>query len=327
MEGADTTAENLMLDLRKAGKIFPVKALKRIGISLLHMHEHNLVHCDFGTHNIGKFGSRWKLLGVGGSVPIGKPSNPNRGFYHPPESIVVENKRAALGKKAITAVVVSIPARPSYDVWAYGVVLYEAIAGVPLSAYACRGKRAMTSLEVGKIGQWDEHNLRKALRHLPPHVDEYGVSLIKQLLHYDPDERFTDMRQVLEHPFFSAGRPAVTRQAVPEKARQTYNVNPVHSTKLPTTKEMGIPQASATQSLSSSSNPSVDSGSRSKMSGMRSNPLDYVDENSINGTQSRSIKSHEPSDHLSESSSVSKKSRKFGSIRNPFKGKKQSVKK
>ena len=38
MEGADTTAENLMLDMRKAGKPFPIKALKRLGISLLHMH-------------------------------------------------------------------------------------------------------------------------------------------------------------------------------------------------------------------------------------------------------------------------------------------------
>merc|ERR1712151_653109 len=75
MEGADTTAENLMLDMRRENKPFPVKALKRIGISLLHMHEHGLVHCDFGTHNIGKFGTRWKLLGVGGSVPIGSATS------------------------------------------------------------------------------------------------------------------------------------------------------------------------------------------------------------------------------------------------------------
>lgn len=332
MEGADTTAENLMLDLRKAGKPFPVKALKRIGISLLHMHEHNLVHCDFGTHNIGKFGSRWKLLGVGGSVPIGKPSNPNRGFYHPPESIVVENKRAALGKKAITAVVVSIPARPSYDVWAYGVVLYEAIAGLPLSAYACRGKRAMSSLEVGKIGQWDEHNLKKALRHLPQEVDEVGRSLIKQLLHYDPDERFTTMRQVLEHPFFSSA--STSRVG---SVGKTYDIRSnVNS------KEMDMPQApaSSTQSLSSSSSqsmpPSIGSASmslasRSKMSASRGSKLEYVDENSINGTNSRKptmSKVNEYSDHSSVTSSQSRRSRKFGSIRNPFsKGRKQSVKK
>jgi hypothetical protein len=203
MEGADTTAENLMLDMRKNGKQFPAKALKRIGISLLHMHEHGLIHCDFGTHNIGKFGSRWKLLGVGGSVPIGEPTDPNRGFYHPPESIVVENKRVPIGKKNVTACVVAIPAKNTYDIWAYGVVVYEAIAKVPLSPYACRGKRAMSAAEVGKIGLWDELSIRKAMKHVPE--DDVTRDLIKRLLHYDPEQRFRSMRDVLEHPFFAGG--------------------------------------------------------------------------------------------------------------------------
>lgn len=179
MEGADTTAENLMLDMRKYGKSFSTKILKRIGISLLHMHEHGLVHGDFGTHNVGKFSNRWKLLGVGGSKAIGKkfsilnnvkytpfifschsllnpstsypltgsPTDPKRGFYHPPEAVVVETKRAPLGKKEVVAKVVSIPAQPTHDIWAFGVVMYEAICGVPLSPYACRGKRAMSANE------------------------------------------------------------------------------------------------------------------------------------------------------------------------------------
>mmetsp|Transcript_2860 Transcript_2860/g.5360 ORF Transcript_2860/g.5360 Transcript_2860/m.5360 type:complete len:2050 (+) Transcript_2860:305-6454(+) len=345
MEGADTTAENLMLDLRKIGKPFPVKALKRIGISLLHMHEHNLVHCDFGTHNVGKFGNRWKLLGVGGSVPIGKPTNPNRGFYHPPESIIVENKRAALGKKAVTAVVVSIPARPSYDVWAYGVVLYEAISGIPLAPYACRGKRAMSSLEVAKIGEWDEQSMKKALRHLLPDIDDNARSIIKKLLHYDPEERFTNMRQVLEHPFFAS-----TSQSSSSNHGVNTNVQASREseslTKLPpqdksgnvsltsqsfSRKEMDVPQATSTQSLSSSSQPSNGSfslGSKSRKGGYRNPPLDYVDENSVNGASRNS-----PSKHMDDadaasvaSSQSSRKSRRFGNIRNPFsKNKRQSL--
>ena len=204
MEGADTTAENLMLDMRKHGKPFPGKALKRIGISLLHMHEHGIIHGDFGTHNIGKFGSRWKLLGVGGSVAIGDPTDPNRGFYHPPEAIVVENKRAAIGKKSVAACVVSIPAQPSYDIWAYGVVMFEAIAGVPLSPYACRGKRAMSTVEVGKIGLWDEASVRRALKNVPEE-DVVARDLLSQLLHHDPELRFKSMRSALEHPFFTGG--------------------------------------------------------------------------------------------------------------------------
>lgn len=201
MEGADTTAENLMLDLRKAGKMFPGKALKRIGISLLHMHEHGIIHGDFGTHNIGKFGSRWKLLGVGGSVPIGGATDPKRGFYHPPESIFVDGKRSGAGKK--TAVVKSITAETSYDIWAYGVVLFEAISGAPLAPYACRGKRAMTDAEVSKIGNWDESSLRKALKTVPD--QDSARDLLRQLLHPDPQQRVGSMRSVLEHTFFKGG--------------------------------------------------------------------------------------------------------------------------
>ena len=203
MEGADTTAENLMLDLRKSGKVFPAKALKRIGISLLHMHEHGIIHGDFGTHNIGKFGSRWKLLGVGGAIPMGAETEPNRGFYHPPESIVVEKRRAPIGSSSTIASVKSIKAEATYDIWAYGVVVYEAIAGLPLAPYACRGKRAMTTSEVCKIGLWDGQSVRKAMKSFPE--NDVAQDLLKKLLHHDPDQRIPSMREVLEHPFFTGG--------------------------------------------------------------------------------------------------------------------------
>jgi hypothetical protein len=201
MEGADTTAENLMLDLRKSGKPFPAKALKRIGISLLHMHEHGIVHCDFGTHNVGKFSNRWKLLGVGGSVRIDDNTDPQRGFYHPPEAVVVENQRSALGRKDVTAVVVSVPAKPTYDIWAYGCVVYEAVCAFPLAPYACRGKRNMTAAELARVGGHDENSLRKYLAKVPED-DLLARDLLASLLHYDPRQRFQSMRQVLEHPFF-----------------------------------------------------------------------------------------------------------------------------
>lgn len=202
MEGADTTAENLMLDMRKHGKSFSTKILKRIGISLLHMHEHGLVHGDFGTHNVGKFGSRWKLLGVGGSKAIGSPTDPKRGFYHPPESVVVETKRAPLGKKEVIAKVISISAKPSHDIWAFGVLMYEAICGVPLSPYACRGKRAMNANEVAKIGRWDEMSLARALRHVDA-SDQHAIDILHRLLHHNPSQRSNSLREILEHPFFS----------------------------------------------------------------------------------------------------------------------------
>ena len=227
MEGADTTAENLMLDMRKTGKKFPVKALKRIGISLLHMHEHGIIHGDFGTHNIGKFGSRWKLLGVGGSVPIGRATDPNRGFYHPPESVVVESKRVSIGKKTVEASVKSISAHPTYDIWAFGVVVYEAIAGAPLSPYACRGKREMTDVERAKIGLWDEASVRKALKHIDN--DPVAHDLLKRMLHQKPSTRISSMREVLEHPFFG-GSAASGRLPTDEISPRTVNSAPSRPT-------------------------------------------------------------------------------------------------
>ena len=202
MEGADTTAENLMLEMRKQGKSFSSKLLRKIGASLLHMHEHGLVHCDFGTHNAGKFGNRWKLLGVGGSKAIGSPTDPKRGFYHPPEALIVESRRAPLGKKELVAKVVSIKARPSHDIWAFGVLMYEAICGVPLSPYACRGKRLMNANEIAKVGRWDEASLERALRHVDP-SDQSSLDILRKLLHPSLQERYSTLREALDHPFFS----------------------------------------------------------------------------------------------------------------------------
>jgi hypothetical protein len=123
MEGLDMTAENLLLDMRKKGRHqFPKKALKRIGISLLHLHEHGI-------------GSRWKLFFM----------------------------------------------RHWLD--------------------ACRGKRAMSSTEVCKIGLWDKASLRKALKHVPEH--SMAHDLLKRLLHHDPTKLISSMRHVSEHPFFT----------------------------------------------------------------------------------------------------------------------------
>merc|ERR1712238_95372 len=151
----------------------------------------------------------------GGSIPLGRPTNPQRGFYHPPESITVDLRtggnggRSAtnpMGKRSYNSSVISIPAHPTYDIWAYGVVLYEGIAGLPLGPYACRGKRPMSASEVAKIGLWDETALRKALKHIPDNMDGGAArDLIKLMLHPDPHRRATSMREVLEHPFFSNG--------------------------------------------------------------------------------------------------------------------------
>jgi len=211
MEAAETTAENLLLDLRRSKEPFPASALKSIAMSLLHIHERGLVHGDFGAHNAAQFGDRWKVLGVRASVPVGALSDPKRGFYHPPEAVSLETRNVSLGEKNVGASVIAIESDFSYDIWGYGAIFYEAVAGLPLSPYRSAHKairaREMGTAELFKVGQWDERSLRKALRHID---NGNAKALAKLLLHPDPSQRVQSMREALEHPFFGLGKLAGT---------------------------------------------------------------------------------------------------------------------
>lgn len=200
MEGADSTAEHQMLDYRRAGKAYPFNELRRIGISLLHLHENGLVHTDFGPHAVGKFGPLFKMLGVGGCVRIGQMTDPTHGIYHSPEAVTVGNVIVD-GQERKTATVIPVVSSPAVDLWAFGHMVYESVVGAPLSAYSHRGKRVKSS-NLAKIARWDDHSLEKALRY----VDEKDVlsrNVIRKLLHPDPWKRFKSIREAIADPFFN----------------------------------------------------------------------------------------------------------------------------
>jgi serine/threonine protein kinase len=139
-----------------------------------------------------------------------------------------------MAKKSSAAEVIPIPAQATYDIWAYGVVLYEAIARVPLSPYACRGKRAMTMSEVGKIGTWDEQSVKKSLKAIPD--DAVARDLLRQLLHHDPAHRVTSMRQVLDHPFFTGGNLPSNRDAMEQASPNSMSSTPSKSSRSTSTR-------------------------------------------------------------------------------------------
>lgn len=200
MEGADSTVEHQMLDYRRAGKAYPSNELKRIGISLLHLHENGLVHTDFGPHSVGKFGPLFKMLGVSGCVEIGTPTDPKRGIYHPPEAVIVGNVIVD-GQERKTATVISVVADHSVDIWAFGHMVFESVVGAPLSAYSHRGKRVKSS-NLAKIARWDDHSLEKALRQVED-KDVLARNVLRKLLHPDPKQRFKSIREVIADPFFN----------------------------------------------------------------------------------------------------------------------------
>lgn len=200
MEGADATVEHQMLDYRRAGKAYPSTELRRIGVSLLHLHENGLVHTDFGPHNVGKFGPLFKMLGVGGCVRIGDETDPKHGIYHPPEAVSVENV-VVDGKERKTARVIPITASPAIDLWAFGHMVYESVVGTPLSAYSHRGQRVKSS-NLAKIARWDDQSLQRALRYVDAD-DTLARDVISKLLNPDPEQRFKSVREAIADPFFN----------------------------------------------------------------------------------------------------------------------------
>ena len=200
IEGADSTVEHQMVDYRRVGKAFPSTELRRIGMSLLHLHENGLVHTDFGPHNVGKFGPLFKILGVGGCVRIGDQTNPNHGIYHSPEAIVIETIIVD-GKERKTAKAIPVKASPAIDLWAFGHMVYESVIGAPLSAYSHRGQRVKSS-NLAKIARWDDLSLQRALINLDPE-DSLARNIISKLLHPDPNKRFNSIREAIADPFFS----------------------------------------------------------------------------------------------------------------------------
>lgn len=200
IEGADSTVEHQMMDYRRVGKAFPSNELRRIGMSLLHLHENGLVHTDFGPHNIGKFGPLFKMLGVGGCVRIGDQTNPKHGIYHAPEAVVVENIIVD-GKDRKTARVIPVKASPAIDLWSFGHMVYESVAGAPLSAYSHRGQRVKSS-NLAKIARWDDLSLQRALMNIDAD-DTLAQSVVIKLLHPDPNKRFKSIREAIADPFFN----------------------------------------------------------------------------------------------------------------------------
>ena len=148
----------------------------------------------------GKFGPLFKMLGVGGCVRVGGATDPRQGIYHPPEAILLETIKVD-GKERKTAKVISITAKPSHDIWAFGNMVYEAVAGVPLSAYSHRGQRVKSS-NLAKIARWDEASLNRALRHIDEE-DTLARDVICKLLNPDPSQRFESIRDVIADPFFN----------------------------------------------------------------------------------------------------------------------------
>ena len=140
--GDRTLTDAIMHDMF-AGRIDDVSAVARIrdvmlqlSAGLLHLHEScGAVHCDFKPMNAMQFGQTWKLIDFDGTVVMGQPVESKVStLVAPPEFLVFDGTNPILREPESDG---CLRADPSYDVWSFGVVLYNLVTGHPLFLANC----------------------------------------------------------------------------------------------------------------------------------------------------------------------------------------------
>ena len=139
----DRTLSDAIVHDMFAGRIHDACAVARIrevmlqlSAGLLHLHTScGAVHCDFKPLNAMQFGQTWKLIDFDCTVLIGQPAGKKGStLVAPPELLVLDGTRPVLRDPESDA---RLLVDPSYDVWSFGVVLYNLVTGHPLFLANC----------------------------------------------------------------------------------------------------------------------------------------------------------------------------------------------
>ena len=86
-----------------------------------------------------------------------------------------------------------IIASPAYDVWGFGVLLYELCTGGPLFNVDARGD-VIELAELARIADWTDAHKKAALDRVDP---RWPKSMLSQLLHRDPEQRPTAWHDII----------------------------------------------------------------------------------------------------------------------------------
>eukprot|EP00985_Skeletonema_marinoi_P018614 scaffold10417_cov137-Skeletonema_marinoi.AAC.38 len=169
----------------------------RVGEGIFKLHACNIIHGQIDSHSIMKFGDRWKITRLCGSVVRGGPFSMTRlGAHSPPEAFVSSQKESSSASKNPALV-----AESSVDIWAFGKLIYEAFVGE--SIFASFVEPDDEDLQFRCIAGWDKRHGKILTKHLSESgIGALGIDLVYNCLRMEPNTRPRSMANILQHEFW-----------------------------------------------------------------------------------------------------------------------------
>jgi serine/threonine protein kinase len=177
------------------------KIMRGVAKALSKLHGGNIIHGSVHSHNVGKFGQRWKLIDLPGSVVTSELFAACRlGLHSPPEAFVLARCKTN-HKRSIAVLAPSLVAEPTVDVWAFGKLLYEVLVGESLFKDFMENGSNINASKC--ILTWNDKRLGKVSGKLSSEgIAATGVDLILNCLSPLRSTRFQTMSDILDHPFW-----------------------------------------------------------------------------------------------------------------------------
>ena len=169
----------------------------RVGEGIYKMHACNIIHGEIDSHSIMKFGDRWKITELCGSVVRGGTFSMTRlGAHSPPEAFIAPQKESSS-----TSMNPSFVAEPTVDIWAFGKLVYEAFVGESIfeSFFVASDDE---DLQFKRIASWSNRHVKILRGHLSDSgISDMGIDLVCSCLRMEPN-RPRSMADVLQHEFW-----------------------------------------------------------------------------------------------------------------------------
>ena len=196
-QGERNLAEAIQGEHLTAHPLSVSSTLHELAKCLQHMHSMGFVHGNFKPRNLVRRihnTRRWCLIGLTAATEIGNAASTMHASpaYMPPEAIKVESKEP---------VFLAIPVYPSFDVWSFGVIMYQMVSE---KLHLFEGVDIFDNLNkmgLKKLANWDSGDMKENLNNL----NGPARDLLFKILTKKPDKR-PSMDEILADPFFSPVR-------------------------------------------------------------------------------------------------------------------------